>query len=153
MFDSPYLISTNFSSLVVRCFTTMFFFYISSCGTDDWRHHSIVTRTIWEILASVSLTYVSCGDTRSLLCYSDCASAVRLHFRDRCRRSDVSWLLPDTHNNAEPTDCCSNSRLGEGWNCIMTNVMHSLLGMVSAPRRWHHTWTTAEVVQLPLKMG
>jgi hypothetical protein len=32
----------------------------------------------------------------------------------------------------------------------------SLLGMVSAPGRWHHTqqtWTTAEFVYLPLKMG
>jgi hypothetical protein len=32
----------------------------------------------------------------------------------------------------------------------------SLLGMVSAPRRWNHaqkTWTTAKTVHLPLKKG
>jgi hypothetical protein len=104
------------------------FFDISFCSTDDWRHHSIVTPTIWEISAGVSLTYVSCGDTgRSLLCYSGCASAVGLHFRDRRRRSHIVWLLPDTHNNADPTDCCSKSKQGDGWNCIMTNVMHKSL--------------------------
>jgi hypothetical protein len=35
-------------------------------------------------------------------------------------------------------------------------VQRRNLGMVSAPARWHHTqetWTTAEVVRLPLKMG